>query len=194
MSSRAQERNISGPMSDDTLMARVAARDATAFRQLVEAYAPRVHALAWRMTGDAVTAEDIAQEALLRLWQHADRWQDGGAGVLAWLRRVAANLVLDRARRPRTVSDEGLPDQVDETPLADAAIDQDRLRAAARGAVMALPDRQRAAIILTYFDELSNAEAADMLGMNVKAFESLLLRARAALRDRCVDLRDEHDD
>ena len=174
--------------SDDALMARVAARDGDAFRTLIDAHAARVHALAWRMTGDASAAEDIAQEAMMRLWSHADRWQAGGPGVRAWLRRVTTNLVFDHSRRPRFDSDADLPERIDDAPPADEAIDGLRLRAAARDAVMTLPDRQRAAIILTYFEELPNAEAADLLGLNIKAFESLLLRARSALRQCCASL------
>lgn len=174
--------------SDDALMARVAARDAGAYRRLVDAHARRVHAIGWRMTGDAAEAEDIAQEALLRLWDHADRWRPGGPGVAAWLTRVATNLSLDRLRRRRSVSDEDVPEREDPAPLADDAIAGVQLRDAARGAVMALPERQRAAIVLTYYEEMPNAAAAEMLEMNIKAFESLLLRARAALRDRCAAL------
>ena len=172
--------------NDDALMARVALRDAAAFRMLVDAHAPRVHALAWRMAGDASVAEDVAQEAMMRLWSHADRWQAGGPGVGAWLRRVATNLVFDRSRRPRFVSEEAIPDRTDETPLADETMDAARLADAARDAVMTLPERQRAAIVLTYYEELPNAEAADLLGLHIKAFESLLLRARSALRASCA--------
>lgn len=171
---------------DDALMARVALRDAAAFRTLVDAHAQRIHALAWRMTGDASVAEDVAQEAMMRLWSHADRWQAGGPGVGAWLRRVATNLIFDRSRRPRFVAEEAAPERIDDTPLADEAMDAARLRQAARDAVMALPDRQRAAIVLTYYEELPNAEAADLLGLHIKAFESLLLRARSALRASCA--------
>lgn len=175
---------------DDALMARVAARDVSAFRAIVDGHAPRVHALAWRMTGDATAAEDIAQEAMMRLWSHADRWQPGGAGIAAWLRRVATNLVFDRSRRSRFLSGEALPERTDEAPLADEQMAADQLRSVAHAAVMALPDRQRAAIVLTYFEELPNADAAALLGLHIKAFESLLLRARAALKQRCAALTD----
>lgn len=183
----ARQSSAAGPAAaDDALMARVALRDAAAFRTLVDVHAPRVHALAWRMTGDASVAEDVAQETMMRLWSHADRWQAGGPGVGAWLRRVATNLVFDRSRRPRFVTGEAIPERIDETPMADEAIDATRLRDTARDAVMALPERQRTAIVLTYYEELPNAEAADLLGLHIKAFESLLLRARTALRVSCA--------
>jgi RNA polymerase sigma factor (sigma-70 family) len=168
--------------SDDALMARVAARDGAAFRLLVEQYAARPHRIAYRMLGDAAEAEDVAQEALLRLWNLGDGWQGGGPGVAAWLGRVAKKLCLDRLRKRRFASDEAVPERADEAPLADAAMAAAEDRARARAAIAALPDRQRAAIILTYYEELPNAAAAEALEMNLKAFESLLLRARTALK------------
>ncbi len=167
---------------DDALMLRVAARDASAFRSLVERHGNRPYRIAWRMMGDQSEAEDVAQEALLRLWDKSGRWQAGQAGVSAWLSRVATNLCLDRLRRRKYASDEEVPERADETPLADAQIEAEQRRALATAAVAALPERQRAAIVLTYYEEFSNQMAADSLGMNIKAFESLLLRARSALR------------
>ncbi len=174
---------------DDTLMARVAARDTAAFRALIEAHAGKAHRIGWRMLGDVVEAEDVAQEAMLKLWEQADKWQAGGAGVGAWLNRVATNLCLDRLRRRRFSSDEDVPERVDETPLADARIDADWMRNRAMQAVQALPDRQRAAIVLTYYEDCSNLAAADILNLNIKAFESLLLRARQALKSGLGDVR-----
>lgn len=168
---------------DDALMARVALCDAEAFRALVEAHASVPHRIAWRMTGDTSEAEDIAQEALLRLWDHAPRWRAGGSGVAAWLTRVAVNLSLDRLRRRKFTSDAEPPERADEAPLADALIGQEQLAQATRAAIDALPDRQRAAIVLTYYEDFSNQQAANVLEMNIKAFESLLLRARRALAE-----------
>lgn len=168
--------------SDDALMARVATRDGAAFRQLVVAHSARPHRIAFRMLGDAAEAEDIAQESLLRLWDQAARWRADGPGVAAWLTRVATNLCLDRLRRRRFASDDAVPERIDEAPLADAMIESEQRRAKTMAAVLALPERQRAAIILTYYEDCSNMAAAAALDMNIKAFESLLLRARAALR------------
>jgi RNA polymerase sigma factor (sigma-70 family) len=167
---------------DDALMARVALRDGAAFRTLIDTHGARPHRIAYRMLGDATEAEDIAQEALLRLWNQAAKWQSGGAGVSAWLTRVATNLCLDRLRRRKFVSVEAVPERADDAPGADEQMDEERLRARTVAAVQALPDRQRAAIILTYYEDYSNMAAAGALDMNIKAFESLLLRARTALR------------
>ena len=168
--------------SDDALMARVCARDAAAFRVLVDRNVRVLHRIAYRMISDAAEAEDLAQEALLRLWRDAAKWLAGGPGTGAWLKRVVVNLCLDRLRRRRFSSDEAVPERVDDTPLPPEEMDSTRLRAATVAAIAALPDRQRAAIVLTYYEEVSNQVASETMDMNIKAFESLLLRARSALR------------
>ncbi|MFX8938073.1 sigma-70 family RNA polymerase sigma factor, partial [Acinetobacter baumannii] len=81
------------------------------FRVLVEVHAKRPHRIAWRMLGDAAEAEDVAQEACLRLWKEAPRWNSAGGGVPAWLARVATNLCLDRLRRRARMSDEDVPER-----------------------------------------------------------------------------------
>ena len=92
-----------GAQGDDALMSRIAARDALAFRLLIERHADRPHRIAWRMLGDATEAEDVAQEAMLRLWQNAASWRGGGPGVAAWLTRVATNICVDRLRQRRRI-------------------------------------------------------------------------------------------
>jgi RNA polymerase sigma-70 factor, ECF subfamily len=126
-------------------------------------------------------AEDVVQESFTRLWVNAKGWTPTGGGLGGWLRRVATNLCLDRLRRPRTLGDEALAGHADAAPLADAALDAARRQAAVADAVRALPDRQRAAIVLTYYEGVPNAEAAAILGLGIKAVESLLVRARQAL-------------
>jgi len=170
-----------GNADESALMARVAAGDAHSLERLVTRHTPMVHRVAWRMLGDAVEAEDVVQETFVKMWVNARDWTQAGGGLGGWLRRIATNACLDRLRRPRFVSDEGLPERPDETLPADLAIDAERRRAAVAASIQALPDRQRAAIVLTYYEGVSNAEAASILGVGVKALESLLVRARQAL-------------
>jgi RNA polymerase sigma-70 factor (ECF subfamily) len=167
---------------ENALMMRVAARDHDAFAQLVDAHAAVPQRVAFRMIGNAAEAEDIAQDALLKLWEHAGRWRSDGPGVAAWLTRVAVNAALDRLRRRRFTSEEAAPDREDDAPLADCLLDAARMAQTVRACIGALPDNQRAAIVLTYYEDMPNMQAADILGMNIKAFESLLFRARAALK------------
>src|SRR5207253_2004428 len=162
-------------------MARIGRGDAAAFERLVERHLPMLHALAWRMLGDPGEAEDVVQETMVKLWVNARGWQPSGGGLGAWLRRIATNSCLDRLRKPRNLSEDALPERADEAPLADALIDAHRRRDAVQAAIRMLPDRQRAAIVLTYHEGVSNVEAASILGIGVKALESLLVRAREGL-------------
>ncbi len=167
---------------DARLISAVARRDAAAFRTLAERYAPMLQRLAYRLLGHGSEAEDVVQESLLRLWDHAASWRPVGGGVPGWLRRIATNLCLDRIRRRARLSDLPVPERADPTPGADEVLDSRHLADIAWAALQTLPDRQRAAVVLTYYEQLSNAAAADILNLKVKAFESLLVRARAALR------------
>ncbi|MEQ7154535.1 RNA polymerase sigma factor [Brevundimonas aurifodinae] len=167
---------------DHSLVLRVARGDEAAFAGLLGRHGPVMVRLAYRMLGDRAEAEDVAQEAFLRLWRKAPTWRDGPSGPGGWLQRVTMNLCLDRLRRRRFVVDGAAPEQVD--PAA-STIDQQSLieaRAQVAAAVGGLPARQRAALVLCYYEERSNAEAAAILGMSVSAVESLLARARRALR------------
>jgi RNA polymerase sigma factor (sigma-70 family) len=172
--------------SDDDLMARIILRDHAAMRLAADRHAGTVWRIAYRMLGDQTEAEDVAQEALLRLWNHAERWQAGGPGIGAWLSKVATNQCLDRLRRKRFKSDEEVPERIDETPLADAQMQANEAQVSVKDCIEALPERQRAAVILTYYEETPNQPAAEILEMQLKAFESLLFRARTSLRD-CVE-------
>ena len=187
MASAAIDAFITEPAGDDEVMARILRRDANAFRQIVDVHAIALHRIAFRMIGDAIEAEDIAQESLTRLWQHAGRWQGGGSGIAAWLTRVTMNQCLDRLRRRRFTSEEILPDRRDERPLAPALIEIEQRRESVVAAIAALPDNQRAAIVLTYYEDQPNAVAAENMDMNIKAFESLLFRARTALKRELID-------
>jgi RNA polymerase sigma factor (sigma-70 family) len=181
---RANDRRKDAPQEgedDGALMRRVASGDAHALEVVADRHTQMLFGIAWRMLGDAAEAEDVVQEAITRLWVNAKGWTPVGGGIGGWLRRVATNLCLDRKRASARVSDEEVPERADDTPAADIQIDEERRRQAVAGAMQALPDRQRAAIVLTYYEGLSNADAAATLGVGVKALESLLVRARQGL-------------
>lgn len=176
--------------ADAVLLADVAAGEPRACRVLVDAHLGRVTAFAWRMLGDAGEAEDVAQEAFLRLWRQAASWR-ADARVGTWLHRVAHNLCIDRLRRRRPMADTEPPDIMD--PSGGPAADRQRTQVArtVEAALAGLPERQRAAIALVHYQELGNIEAADILGVSVEALESLLSRGRRGLRER---LRDRKND
>lgn len=167
---------------DAELVARVGARDASAIRTLVSRKLPRLIALATRMLGDRMEAEDIAQETFMRIWKQAPHWRTGEAKFDTWLHRVALNLCYDRLRGHREEPAEVLPDSPDPTATADQRIEARSRDERVRSALAALPARQREALVLTYYQELSNQQASDLMGISVDALESLLARARRTLR------------
>jgi RNA polymerase sigma factor (sigma-70 family) len=168
---------------DSALIARVGKQEPGAVREIVSRKLPRIVALASRMLGDRDEADDVAQEAFLRIWKIAPRWRTGEARFDTWLHRVTLNLCYDRLRKHReeTASDD-LPEQPDHAPLPDERLDAagtgDRIAQALQG----LPARQREALVLTYYQELSNTESAALMDVSVDALESLLARARRNLR------------
>lgn len=174
---------------DEALLTRVAAGDPAAVRTLVARKLPRLLSLAGRMLGDASAAEDVAQEAFLRVWKQAPRWRPGAARFDTWLHRVALNLCYDRLRRRREVAHAEPPDQIDEGPGPDRGLLALETGRRVSAALQALPDRQREAIVLCHYQDLGNIEAAKIMGVSVEALESLLGRGRRALRTALADLK-----
>lgn len=167
---------------DEELVRRVGAGDKRAAAELVRRHLPRMVGLARRMLGDRAEAEDVAQEVFLRVWKHAGSWQPGQAKFETWMHRVAMNLCLDRLRRSGRNGGEVSPDTPDLRASATRALDDRQRRDRVRDALQALPERQRAALVLCYYQDRSNIEAAEILGISVDALESLLSRARRTLK------------
>ena len=176
--------------SDDSLLLAAAAGDRNAFGRLVDRHSARSFAVAYRMVGNRTDAEDLVQEAFIRAWKHAARWQPGRAAFSTWLYRVVVNLGIDQKRRPRHDALDEAFEPVDETPTAEERIEERQRSAAFRQATVALPDRQRQAIALVYGAGISNKAAAETIGVSVKALESLLIRAKRTLR---ANLGNEND-
>jgi RNA polymerase sigma-70 factor (ECF subfamily) len=176
--------------SDEELMARVAEGDEAAFRRLSRRHLPRALGLARRITGNAADAEDVAQDALLRVWTTAPRWRPTAA-FRTWLYRVVVNLCLDRKRRPAFAALEDAGDPVDPAPDAAATLGRDETSRAVAEALASLPERQRVALALTYYEGLGNAETAAVLETSVSAVESLLIRAKRTLREQLAPLRED---
>ncbi len=178
--------------NDDELMRLAGSGDRAAFTWLVTRHLDRGRALAWRIVRNRSDAEEIVQEAFMRAWIKAPDWQardehSGGAQFATWFHRVVVNLAIDRARRPRTEPLEAAGDPADGAAGADELLAQAETAARVAGAMARLPERQRAALALCHYEGLSNIDAAAALDISVGALESLLVRARRALRRELAD-------
>lgn len=162
-------------------MARIAAGDAAAFAEVVDSSLDRVLAVARRMLGNSTDAEDVAQEAMLRLWRQAEKWDGSRARISTWLYRVTVNLCIDRHRASREDTAPDIPD----TPVSATQtqkLEEDDLRAFMDRELQALPERQRLALVLFHYEDLPMASVAEMMDVSVEAVESLLARARRTLK------------
>ena len=169
-------------VSDDALLVLYANGDPAAAASLTARLAPRTLAYAARVLGDRSEAEDVTQEAMIRLWKQAPTWEQGQAKVSTWLYRVVANLCTDRLRKRRGVGLDEIAEPISPDPSAeDGLIAQDRL-AALHAALATLPDAQRQAVVLRHIEGLSNPEIAEILSLSVEAVESLTARAKRGLK------------
>lgn len=168
-------------LSDEAVMVLYANGDPLAARVLTGRLGPRAFGYAARLLGDRAEAEDVAQEAMLRLWRIAPVWRQGEARVTTWLYRVVTNLCTDRLRRVRPRGLEDVPEPPDTAPAVTARmIEADRLTALDQ-ALAQLPERQRQAVVLRHLEGLSNPEIAGAMDIGVEAVESLVARGKRAL-------------
>jgi len=171
---------------DLLLVQRMASGDRTALAWLVRRYQKQVWSVAFRCSRQRDDADDLTQEAFVRLWQFAPRFQPTGS-VLSWLFRVVTNLCLDnqrKRRRVRPLEHAGTPEaESTEDPLA-----RDERQVRIRAAVQELPERQRLALMLHRFEGQSYRQIAQTTGWSESAVESLVFRAYETLRRRLHDL------
>jgi RNA polymerase sigma-70 factor (ECF subfamily) len=167
---------------DEALLVAFANGDPQAARQLAERLLPRVLAQATRMLFDRTEAEDVAQDAMMRLWKVAPDWRQGEAQVSTWLYRVVANLCTDRLRKRRGgVSLDQVAEPPDHAPSAGAQMQTTaRMQALSEGLAQ-LPDRQAQAVSLRHLEGLSNPEIAQIMDISVRSVESLTARGKRAL-------------
>jgi RNA polymerase sigma-70 factor, ECF subfamily len=169
------------------LMQRVAQGDRAALAQIIGEHQKRVWAVAYRFTQRREDADDISQEAFIRLWNAAGRWEPA-ARLSTWLYRVVTNLCLD-FRRKQAHAPMALAQGTAEPAAPEAApLETEETIARVQRTVAELPERQRMAVILHRYEGMSYREISRATGWGEAAIESLLSRAYATLRQQLVDL------
>ncbi len=166
---------------DEVLLVLFANGNASAARALTARLTPRVMGHAYRLLGNHAEAEDVTQEAMLRLWKIAPDWRQGEAKVTTWLYRVVANLCTDLRRRARGVALDSIPEPEDGRASVTDHMQAEARAEALQTALDQLPDRQRQAVVLRHIEGLANPEIAEIMEITTEAVESLTARGKRAL-------------
>jgi len=170
------------PAVDAVLLEQVSAGDEAAFGEIAGRHYAVVFRVASRVLADAAEAEDVTQEAFVRLWRDPGVVRNPAA-LRSWLIQVARNLAIDRIRRARPSTPDGLDEMPDGATAPDGRLRHGQAADAVADAMAKLPERQRTALHLTYFEGLGNQQTAQIMQVSVEAVESLLSRARRTLRE-----------
>jgi RNA polymerase sigma-70 factor, ECF subfamily len=170
---------------DQELLALIQDGSHQAFAELVQRHTERFYRLAYRYAQNKETAEDLVQDAFLRLWENPATWRpDRNSTFTTWFYRIVVNLCLDWQKKKRPILlDEDVP-LADERESADEAMIRSQEQRLLEKEIAALPERQRTALNLCFDEGLSNQEAAEAMGVNLKALQSLIMRAKTTLKER----------
>ncbi len=170
-------------VSDADLVALIKTeRSHKAFEILVKKYTTKLYSLAFRMLGNQAEAEDVVQESFVKLWEQPEKWQSNkNAEFLTWFYRVVINACVDRLRKKKINQ---IPENFDlqSTINLEADLDLRLKQADLEKLLKALPQNQRIAVNLCFYEDLSNKEAAEVMNLNLKALQSLLMRAKEKLK------------
>lgn len=180
--SRSVSNDVDPALGDAALMERIAGGDPRAYRELVERHLRGVHAFVYRILGNRAEAEEVCQESFLRLWKQASTYVPR-AKPSTWLYRIAHNLAIDQLRRRRRDAIQDV-DELSSPERPSLHLHEKQVAESVQRALDELPERQRAAISLVHYQGMSNLEAAEVLGVKLRALESLLARGRQQLRER----------
>lgn len=174
-------------------MLQAAQGDLSSYRELFDRHYKRGVNIAYRVLGNRDIAEDIAMDAFARIWESRASYK-ASARFSTYLYRIVVNLCLNNAKRKRFTSDCELDEsQLCTPPDSDPAnkAQRDETSRIVREAILGLPENQRIAIVLTRYEGLSYEATAEVMGVSVKAVESLLHRAKASLRKTLLDFMSE---
>ena len=167
---------------DTDLISSLKAGDDKALSLLMDRHLTTIYNLAYYMVGDQMSAEDISQTVFLKTWKNISTWEAGQAKLITWMRRVATNACLDYLRKKKPIYTDAVPDLEDHADTPFEALSRQSQSLRIRAALQQLSDKQRMAVTLSYYQELSQREGAAAMHISESAYESLLVRGRKALK------------
>jgi RNA polymerase sigma-70 factor (ECF subfamily) len=170
---------------DAQLLARIRQGDKAAFATLVQRHARRFYRLAYRFVHHRAEAEDMVQEAFIKLWAEPTLWQaDRGASFTSWFSRIIINRCLDARRKKTSLPLDAAMELADHRLSAEQMLIDAQQHQRLEAEIARLPERQRIALNLCFNDGISNQQAADVMQLPLKALQSLLMRAKTTLKQR----------
>lgn len=167
--------------TDEDLMVLIKAYNHDAFSTLVTRHSNRFYALAYRTLFNQSDAEDIVQESFLKLWRTPGLWKDKkNSKFTTWFYRLIVNACYDLNKKKSSQETSYISQDHDQI-TADENVSHEQFSAVEK-ALKNLPERQRMALNLCFYEELSNGEAAAVMGIKLKALQSLIMRGKTALK------------
>ncbi len=149
-----------------------------------------IHKMAYYMLGDQMAAEDVTQTVFLKTWENAGNWDAGRAKLLTWMRRVTRNACLDILKKKKPIYTDSVPELEDTSNSPFESLSESQQSERVEAALSKLTENQRMALTLSYYQSVPQREGAQIMDISESAYESLLVRARKALK---VILTNEND-
>ncbi len=171
---------------DQDVLTGLMSGDERALKELMRRHLDRIHRTAMRILGDAALAEDVAQTVFLKTWEMAPNWVSGKARLLSWMLRVTTRQCLDILKKKAPIYTDDMPDISDTSDLADKKMIKDDSAKMVRKAIERLPNRQKIALTLSYYENVSQRDGAEIMDITVGAYEALLVRARKTLKNTLI--------
>ena len=170
-------------MSDNALLEAYGNGIPGASQILTDRFMSKIFTQAFHRVRNEADADDIAQEAMLRLWRIAPNWNQGNAKISTWLYKIVNNLCIDRLRQKKTENLDTVTEPIDNRQnITNYLLNQSRANAL-YNALAKLPVRQREAVSMRHLEGISNPEIAEKLELSIEAVESLIARGKRALSD-----------
>ena len=178
---------VSDPDAD--LIFGLKAGDQQALAGLMDRHMDTIHKQAFYMLGDQMAAEDVTQTVFLKTWEHMKDWQASQAKLITWMRRVTRNACLDMLKKKKPIYTDTVPELQDEAHSPFESLSQAQQSERVGAALGQLSVNQRMALTLSYYQGVSQREGSSIMEISEGAYESLLVRARKALKVILADER-----
>jgi len=182
------EQNSAGVSDPDAdLIFGLRSGDELALAGLMDRHMSTIHKQAFYMLGDQMMAEDVTQTVFLKTWEQGKSWEAGQAKLLTWMRRVTRNACLDILKKKKPIYTDAFPEIEDDANSPFESLSHSEQSERVKEALSQLPENQRAALTLSYYQGVSQREGAAIMDISESAYESLLVRARKALKNILAD-------